>query len=88
MKKIAIAAVAALFVSGAVLAQNAASSLKSHPEIGAAHEHVIQALAELRKAQSANHYDMQGHAKHAEQLLTEAEREITASAEAAGENKK
>lgn len=53
-----------------------------HPNLGAADQAVHQALDALHAAQRANHYDLAGHAAHAEQLLRQADREIRASAAA------
>jgi len=51
-----------------------------HPNLAAADQATRQAIQYMHAAQRANHYDMAGHAAHAEQLLRQAEGEIRASA--------
>jgi hypothetical protein len=51
-----------------------------HPNLAEAQRACDHAYQKLRAAQSANEYDMQGHAKRAEQLLTDASREIKLAA--------
>ncbi len=54
-----------------------------HPNIGAAHNHVKQAIEKLTAAQRANEYDLGGHATKAKELLAQADKEIAAAREAA-----
>ena len=48
-----------------------------------AHKHVQEAMAEMDRARSANHYDMAGHGAKAEEHLRAAEHELSAAIEAA-----
>jgi hypothetical protein len=49
---------------------------RRHPNLAQAEQLTHQADGYLRAAQRANHWDLHGHAQHAEQLLQEADREI------------
>lgn len=40
------------------------------------HHHLDDAIGEMERAASANHYDMKGHARKAEQLLRDARTEL------------
>jgi hypothetical protein len=51
-----------------------------HPNLAEAQRACDHAYEKLRDAQQANDYDMQGHAKRAEHLLTDASREIKLAA--------
>lgn len=59
---------------------------KKHPNMAAAQHHIEQALEKMDAAQSANEYDLGGHAKKAKELLDQADKEIKEAAEFA--NKK
>jgi hypothetical protein len=59
---------------------------KKHPNLAAAQHHIEEAQQKMDQAQSANEYDLGGHAKKAHELLDEADREIKQAAEFA--NKK
>ncbi len=48
-----------------------------------AHEHIVQTIHELERAQAANHYDMKGHAAKAEEALRHAEHELHEAIESA-----
>jgi len=76
MKKIWIAGVSAVLVSGFVMA----GPLKGHPNLKRAHNKIKEALGSLVAAQKANEYDLGGHAAKAEALLIEAEKEINQAA--------
>jgi hypothetical protein len=54
---------------------------KKHPNLAAAQHHIEEALQKMDQAQSANEYDLGGHAKKAKELLDEADREIKQAAE-------
>jgi hypothetical protein len=58
-------------------------SPKRHPNLAAAQELVGQAFNKVSAAQSANEWDMAGHAQKAKGLLDEANTELKAAAEAA-----
>ena len=45
-------------------------------DLSEVHHHIVDAIGEMERASGANHYDMKGHAKRAEQLLRDAEREL------------
>jgi len=65
----------ALLVGGIAIGQN----WRRHPNLAAADQAVHQAIESLHAAQRANHYDLAGHAAHAEQLLHQADNEIRAA---------
>ena len=56
---------------------------KKHPNLAAAQQLSAQAYAKLTAAQTANEFDMQGHAANAKKLLEQANDEMKAAAEAA-----
>ena len=58
-------------------------SARRHANLAAAQRYCGQAQGALRAAQHANEYDMGGHAKKAEELLSDAYREIGEAAGAA-----
>lgn len=70
-----------LLTSGFVAGQDV--SWKRHPNLAAAQHLIDQAYAKISDAQGANEWDMDGHAAHAKQLLTEANGEIKMAAQAA-----
>ncbi len=74
---------AALLAAGAAFAGPEAG----HPNIVAAREHAQAAIEKMKAAQSANEYDMGGHAAKAEKLLREAEEQMRLAAEAANRHK-
>jgi hypothetical protein len=39
-------------------------------------QHALDAIKEVERASEANHYDISGHAKKAEELMREAEKEL------------
>ncbi len=53
-----------------------------HPNLAAAQRLVLEADHYIAKAQTANKYDMQGHAAKARQLLVEVNQELKAAAQA------
>lgn len=60
----------------------------SHPNLAAAQRLCDQAFQKLQAAQSANEFDMDGHAAKAKDLLEEANRELKQAAVAANRNHK
>jgi hypothetical protein len=74
----------ALGVGGLSLAKPAENvSGHKHPNIAAAQRLTEQAFEKMTAAQTANEYDMGGHAKKAKELLEEASKEMKLAAEAA-----
>ena len=59
-----------------------------HPNITAAHKACQNALEKITAAQTANEFDMEGHAAKAKDLLTQAEGELKQAREAANANAK
>jgi len=58
------------------LAQKKPGGKYSHPNLVAADRLCSQAFAKLEAAQTANEYDLGGHAKKAKELLKQAQDEI------------
>lgn len=81
-RTLAAVALAASFAAGSAFAA------PKHPNLAAAHKDVKEAIAKVTAAQTANEYDMEGHAAKAKDLLEQAEKEIGLAAEAATANKK
>ena len=52
-------------------------------DLDAVHRHINEAIHEMERARAANHYDMAGHGKKAEDLLRGAERELQQAVAAA-----
>jgi len=61
---------------------------KKHPNLAAAQRHCDMAFEKINAAQSANEWDLEGHAKKAKELLDEASRELKQAAEASNKNHK
>jgi hypothetical protein len=81
-KKLQIGAAAiALFLTGIAVGQGV--SPHRHPNLAAAQRYCQQATGALDRAQSANEFDLDGHAKRAKELLANAYSEIGAAAGAA-----
>jgi hypothetical protein len=59
---------------------------KKHPNLAAAQRLCDQAFEKITAAESANEYDMAGHARKAKELLDQASRELKQAAEAANKN--
>lgn len=59
-----------------------------HPNLAAAQRFCDQAFQKIQAAQSANEFDMEGHAAKAKDLLEQADRELKQAAGAANENHK
>jgi hypothetical protein len=64
-------------LSGSLVAGNFADQIHDWKDLDAVLSHVTEARKELNRAAKENHYDMAGHAAKAEQLLGEAERELS-----------
>jgi hypothetical protein len=77
--KTLIAAGCALMLAGSLMA----GPMAGHGNLEEAHNKIKIAIGAMERAQKANHYDMDGHAAKAEQLLRDAEREIRMAAESA-----
>ena len=90
MKKLTCTALitAALFTGGLALAKKPVENVsgKKHPNIAAAQRLSAQAFEKLSAAQTANEFDMEGHAKKAKELLEQANEEMKLAAEAANKN--
>jgi hypothetical protein len=61
---------------------------KHHPNLAAAQRLSAQAFERISAAQTANEFDMGGHAAHAKELLDEANKELRAAANMANANAK
>ncbi|MGO9259031.1 MAG: hypothetical protein ACLQU1_22320 [Bryobacteraceae bacterium] len=66
------------FVAGAAFAY-----VRDWHDLDAVHKHIDEAIHEMEHARAANHYDMAGHGKKAEDLLRSANRELQLAVEAA-----
>lgn len=87
---IAIVLTLALLCTGLVFAQKKPVenvSPKRHPNIAAAQRLVDQAFQKITAAQEANEFDLAGHAKHAKELLDQANEELKKAAEVSNINK-
>jgi hypothetical protein len=75
---------------GVVLAQKPAQdvSAKRHPNLAAAQRLSDQPYQKIVAAQSANEWDMNGHAQKAKELLEQVNHELKEAAEAANHNPK
>ena len=82
MKRFAIAASALSLVAAAALA----GELHKHPNLLSAHDEIKKAMEHVTKAQTANEFDMGGHAQKAIDLLNQAQEEMRVAAEV--DNKK
>jgi F0F1-type ATP synthase membrane subunit b/b' len=63
-------------------------SSKRHPNLAAAQRLCDQAFEKIQAAQSANEFDLDGHAAKAKELLDQASRELKQAARAANQNHK
>jgi hypothetical protein len=61
---------------------------RRHPNLAAAQRLCDQAFERISAAQSANEWDMDGHASKAKELLDQASRELKEAARAANENRR
>jgi hypothetical protein len=84
MKRISMLVLGAALLGGSAFAAPATNvSAKKHPNIAAAQQLSKQAYEKLSAAQTANEFDMQGHAQKAKDLLDQANSEMKLAAEAA-----
>ena len=74
-----------LAIAGGLAAAGPAQNIsgKRHPNLAAAQRLTADAFDKVSAAQSANEFDMQGHAAKAKSLLDQANNELKAAAEAA-----
>ena len=77
-KSLAIVALTLSFVAGAAFAY-----VRDWHDLDAVHKHIDEAIHEMERARAANHYDMAGHGKKAEELLRSAEHELQEAVAAA-----
>jgi hypothetical protein len=85
MKRISMLVLGAALLGGAAYAKPPVQNIsgKKHPNLAAAQNLSAQAYAKIQAAQSANEWDMQGHAQKAKDLLDQVNIELKAAAEAA-----
>jgi hypothetical protein len=78
-----------LLIGGIAIAQKPVENVSKgrHPNLAAAQRLSQQAFEKITAAQEANEWDMQGHAKHAKELLDEVNKELKQAATAANKNK-
>jgi hypothetical protein len=73
----------AMLSTGFMFAQKPVRNVspKKHPNLAAAQRLTDQAFNKITEAQQANEWDLAGHAKHAKELLDQANEELKKSAE-------
>ena len=78
-----------LLIGGIAIAQPPAQNVSKgkHPNLAAAQRLSTEAYEKIAKAQEANEWDMQGHAKKAKELLEQVNNELKQAAQAANKNK-
>jgi hypothetical protein len=81
MKKKLLIAIAGLSIGATTIVL--ADKVHDWHDLEAVHSHVLEAIHEMERASAANHYDMAGHGKRAEELLRQAEHELHDAVEAA-----
>lgn len=74
-----------IVVGSALLTAQPAKNVSAarHPNLAAAQRLTAQAFAKISAAQTANEFDMKGHAAKAKELLDQANNELKQAAEAA-----
>jgi len=77
-KTLVIAAFCMTFVAGAAF-----SYVHDWHDLDLVHKHISEAIHEMDRARAANHYDMAGHGKRAEEFLHSAEHELQLAVDAA-----
>jgi hypothetical protein len=90
MKKILTIALTVLaLTAGVALAGKPVRNVSPgrHPNLAAAQRLVREAFEKISVAQSANEWDMNGHAQKAKELLDQVNVELKEAAEAANENR-
>ncbi len=83
MKKAVVGAVSVLLLTGTVLfAQRPARNVNPglHPNLAAAQRLCTQAYEKINQAQSANEWDLGGHAQKAKDLLLQVNEELKLAA--------
>ncbi len=80
MKKIILVIVG---VSTLVFSLAFARDVRDWKDLEKARKHIEQTIHEMERVAAANHYDMNGHAKKAEEALRLAEKELREAVEAA-----
>ncbi len=82
---LAVSAACLLWMGAVATAQKPKENISAgrHPNLAAAQRLSQQAWEKINAAQSANEWDMQGHAKKAKELLDEVNRELKMAAESA-----
>ncbi len=85
LKKLLLGAGTLALVASAATAAPPVDNIDAnrHPNLAAAQHLVTQAYAKISAAQSANEWDMQGHASKAKDLLDQVNVELKAAAMAA-----
>jgi len=83
-KMMAVVSLGLAFAAGAAFADK----VQDWQDLDNVRTHVQQAINEMERARSANHYDMDGHGAKAEQHLHEAEHELQLAIESAKKSKK
>jgi hypothetical protein len=76
-----------LLAAGSAFAKGGKVSAKKHVNLAAAQRLMQQAIKKLSAAQTANEFDMDGHAQKAKDLLEQAFSEAKEAATAANKNK-
>jgi len=79
-----------LLCGGILLAQKPPRNVspRRHPNLAAAQRFLDQAFEKISAAQTANEFDMDGHAAKAKELLEQADKELKLAAEAANKKDK
>jgi hypothetical protein len=79
-----------LLIGAVAMAQRPARNISAsrHPNLAAAQQLSQEAWDKIVAAQKANEWDMEGHAQKAKDLLTEVNKELKLSAQAANRNAK
>ena len=83
LRNLAIGCAAVLILSSCMTTPGMAVSPGRHPNLAQAQRLIEDAIAKVSAAQSANEFDMGGHAAKAKDLLDQAYAEIKLAAEAA-----
>jgi hypothetical protein len=78
-KVLAVSTLALSFIAGAAVS----AQVRDWHDLDEVHKHVIEAIHEMDRARTANHYDMEGHGARAEEHLHAAEHELDMAVQAA-----
>jgi hypothetical protein len=79
---------AGVFGAGLLMGGIMAQAARQHPNLEAAQNLIDQAFQRVVTAQKDDHYDMQGHAERAKQLLQQAKGELNQAIAADSRNHK